>query len=48
MTLDGNGFDGQVVDGSGAVLLELSGYRTVALPDFDPERGARLARAMTK
>jgi hypothetical protein len=44
---DGNGFTGEVIDESGAVLLELSGYRTAELPGgVDPERRVPLAEAM--
>jgi NAD(P)-dependent dehydrogenase (short-subunit alcohol dehydrogenase family) len=41
------GYGGQVVDESGAVLLELSGYHTVELPGgLDAVRSAPLAEAM--
>ncbi len=44
--LDG-GFGGRVVDEGGAVLVEVQGYRTVALPGaVDPERQIPLAEAM--
>jgi len=47
VTTDDGGFGAQVVDENGAVLLELSGYRTVELPGgVDPARGAPLAAAM--
>ncbi|HYS39176.1 MAG TPA: polyketide synthase dehydratase domain-containing protein, partial [Pseudonocardiaceae bacterium] len=47
VTSEDGGFDGQVVDESGAVLLELSGYHTVELPGgTDPERSTLLTRAM--
>jgi hypothetical protein len=42
-----SGFDGTVVDDAGNVLLEIHGYRTVALPGgVDPERRRPLAEAM--
>jgi hypothetical protein len=41
------GFDGQVVDETGTVLVEVHGYRTVELPGgVDPERQTPLAEAM--
>jgi len=47
VTSEDDGFDGQVVDESGAVLLELTGYHTVELPGgADPERSTLLTRAM--
>ncbi|HEU5470990.1 MAG TPA: SDR family NAD(P)-dependent oxidoreductase, partial [Actinophytocola sp.] len=48
ISLGDNGFDGQVIDESGAVLLELNGYRTVELPGgVDPDRRAPLTEAMS-
>jgi hypothetical protein len=41
------GFDGRVIDETGAVLVELDGYRTVELSgSLDPERRSPLAEAM--
>jgi hypothetical protein len=45
--LDDTGFGGRVVDEAGAVLMELSGYRTIELPGgVDPDRRTPLAEAM--
>jgi hypothetical protein len=45
--VDDIGFGGQVVDEAGAVLLEVSGYRTVELPGgVDADRRTPLAEAM--
>jgi acyl transferase domain-containing protein/NAD(P)-dependent dehydrogenase (short-subunit alcohol dehydrogenase family) len=42
-----SGFDGQVLDEAGRVLVEVHGYRTVELPGgVDPERRTPLAEAM--
>jgi hypothetical protein len=43
----GEGFDGQVVDETGRVLVEVHGYRTVERPGgIDPEQRTPLADAM--
>ncbi len=45
--LDDTGFGGRVVDEAGAVLVELSGYRTIELAGgVDPDRRTLLAEAM--
>ncbi|MBE1495760.1 acyl transferase domain-containing protein/acyl carrier protein [Amycolatopsis lexingtonensis] len=48
VTSEADGFGGRVLDETGAVLLELSGYRTTELPGaLDVERSAPMTEAMS-
>ncbi|GAB3888612.1 hypothetical protein GCM10029964_056590 [Kibdelosporangium lantanae] len=47
VTDTGDGFNGQVVDETGAVVLDVAGYRTVELPGaLEPGQGNAFAEAM--